>query len=1013
MSSETNDTKTNEIPLAKALCEELNHIKSTKSPQPCPDTSDKKLDEVFNDFYNANLSALCFSGGGIRSATFGLGIVQALAKHKLLDNFDYLSTVSGGGYLGAWLSAWIRREQIRKFEENAPDNNETNVDLFKRYKETQNDGIIEVQKKLNDISFAKPTCPNPEPKQLQALREYSNYMSPKVGLISADTWTLLGIYTRNLFLNWTIFIPLICAILLLPRILLTVIKSNISGIRMSLLLILSLIVGIIAIFFTVDKLPKNKTAGKELKTNTDSGVFVSVILPLVVMAFAATTFWAWYNMSGISPWIPFDLFRPYLKYEFLNFVIFSVLIFFIGNSTFYIYKFFTSENYKAQGLELLTALISSAIGGCLTWLIANNFFDAAYFSDLQTKPYNLPIYICFAVPLYFLSFTTASTIFVGIYSRVATDDDREWLARQSAWLLIACGAWIALNALVLFGPLGFEVLIAAIGKLFSVESTATVGSSRWFEYLSPLVPLIAAISGLLSLVGGFSGKSLVRDEPTKSNLSKFLAVAPKIAAVIFLVFIFVSLAYVSNIVLALVGNFIAKWFCCPSFTSDAHFAVLYQSKLWYLLAWLIILSAIGIGMAFFINVNKFSLHALYRNRLIRAYLGASRLNRKGNTFTGFDDNDNFQLHRLKGQKPFHIINATLNLVAGKNLAWQDRKAASFTMSPLHCGSWLLGYRNTNEYARNTNLSPCENLRYCNQRDEPCPRLDESDTPCKDKDGKIIYGVENCKLKGKALRLGTAMTISGAAANPNMGYYSSSVVTFLMSLFNIRLGWWLGNTGKIGDKKDSRGIEFYTKPSPSVAVLPLINETFGRTDQDKRFLNITDGGHFENLGLYEMILRRCRLIVLSDAAADEQFTFGEISNAIEKCKVDLGVDIKFKDGINIYARHKAKDYADKRRRFAIAEIIYPETHSNGRNHKGYLIYLRPTIYGTEATDIQHYANANNTFPHQSTADQLYDEKQFEAYRALGFYTMEKIIGKQKPANLDELLECIREDKTQES
>ncbi len=80
---------------------------------------------------------------------------------------------------------------------------------------------------------------------------------------------------------------------------------------------------------------------------------------------------------------------------------------------------------------------------------------------------------------------------------------------------------------------------------------------------------------------------------------------------------------------------------------------------------------------------------------------------------------------------------------------------------------------------------------------------------------------------------------------------------------------------------------------------------------------------------------------------------------------MGVDIKFNDGIKIYARYNAKDAVDRRRRFAIAEIIYPETFSGGRNHKGYLLYIRPTFYGDESTDIKYYANANKTFPHQST------------------------------------------------
>src|SRR5688572_33046062 len=115
----------------------------------------------------------------------------------------------------------------------------------------------------------------------------------------------------------------------------------------------------------------------------------------------------------------------------------------------------------------------------------------------------------------------------------------------------------------------------------------------------------------------------------------------------------------------------------------------------------------------------------------------------------------------------------------------------------------------------------------------------------------------------------------------------------MSLFNIRLGWWLGNTGKMGSRKDWFGLgrqRFFEKTSPSIAVLPLINETLGRTDEYKRFLMITDGGHFENLALYEMVLRRCRLIVLSDGAADADFKFRSEERRVGKeCRLRWSPD----------------------------------------------------------------------------------------------------------------------------
>ncbi|MEO6656538.1 MAG: hypothetical protein ABIO36_10695 [Pyrinomonadaceae bacterium] len=164
---------------------------------------------------------------------------------------------------------------------------------------------------------------------------------------------------------------------------------------------------------------------------------------------------------------------------------------------------------------------------------------------------------------------------------------------------------------------------------------------------------------------------------------------------------------------------------------------------------------------------------------------------------------------------------------------------------------------------------------------------------------------------------------------------------------------------------------------------------GRTSKDKRFLNVTDGGHFENLAIYEMVRRRCQFIVVSDGAADESFKFSEISNAVEKCRVDLGVEIKFRGPINIPSRSASKQERKTGRRYAIADIIYPAAGDTERR-KGLLVYLRPTILGDEPINIKHYADSNPKFPHQSTGDQFFDEKQFEAYRELGFLTFERIL-----------------------
>ena len=129
--------------------------------------------------------ALCLSGGGIRSASFALGVLQALARANLLTRFHYLSTVSGGGYIGSWLSAWLRWAGASQ-------------------------PVI--------AGLSTRSTDDTEPPPIRHIRQFSNYLTPKLGLMSSDTWAAVAISGRNLILNWMILFPALWLLVLFPKI---------------------------------------------------------------------------------------------------------------------------------------------------------------------------------------------------------------------------------------------------------------------------------------------------------------------------------------------------------------------------------------------------------------------------------------------------------------------------------------------------------------------------------------------------------------------------------------------------------------------------------------------------------------------------------------------------------------------------------------------------------------------------------------------------------------------------
>jgi len=425
---------------------------------------------------------------------------------------------------------------------------------------------------------------------------------------------------------------------------------------------------------------------------------------------------------------------------------------------------------------------------------------------------------------------------------------------------------------------------------------------------------VGGVSGLVTLVLGGSGSTAAT---TATQVARRLSLTQlaSLAGLVFALFLAILVSWLDSAVGGLFVTLPKGDIALP--IVDAIGAVL--------------LIGFSAAASSFINVNRFSLHAVYRNRLVRAFLGSARRSaapsRKPDPFTGFDPDDNPNLSDMPTIKPLHVVNVALNVVSTDNLAWQERKAESFTMTPLHAGNPLVGYRPTRE-----------------------------------------FGGPN-----GGISLGTAMAISGAAVSPNMGYHSSPLLGFLLMLFNVRLGWWLGNPAH----------DDYGREGPRFGLVTLLQELANQTTADGRWIYLSDGGHFDNLGIYEMVRRRCRFIVVSDAGCDPDATLADLGNAVRKASIDFGVRITF-DSFDVLAngRPPPKDAA-----FAwTGKIFYP-----GSEQPGWLLYLRPTFQGNETADIRAYAGVNKTFPHESTSEQWFGESQFEAYRALGAHEMELICG----------------------
>ncbi|VAX02265.1 FIG00856979: hypothetical protein [hydrothermal vent metagenome] len=358
------------------------------------------------------------------------------------------------------------------------------------------------------------------------------------------------------------------------------------------------------------------------------------------------------------------------------------------------------------------------------------------------------------------------------------------------------------------------------------------------------------------------------------------------------------------------------------------------------------------------NINYLSIHRYYRDRLMELFMPDIDKVLDGKIATrAAASADKMPIHELLAENdskgieanpaPYPLINTNVVLESSNIPKFRGRGGDNFILSPYFCGSNATGWRKSADFM----------------------------------DGRMT--------------LPTAMAISGAAVNPSTGIGGQGVtrqplLSMLMGLLNIRLGYWASNPNpnprkKAGtrpsDKQKSRGVPNF--------LFPGLCEIFfrSRLNEAGAFVQLTDGGHFENLALYELIRRRTRLIVLCDGGADPDYQFSDFANAVEKVRVDFGTLILCDcEGLQalVPRRKTGADTADDaipcaERGYIMCPIIYPD------NSQGRLIYLKTSFFEQLSADLYGYKKTHPQFPDEPTSDQFFDEKQFEAYRELGFQT----------------------------
>ena len=975
--------------------------------------TDRRLQALYEQLHNLPVSkarsALCLSGGGVRSVAFAVGVLQGLARCRVLKRFDFLSTVGGGSHAGAWLSSWASREP-------------GGID------------IVETELARPTTTEAATIIDRSEPAPIAALRRTINFLRPKPALFSADSWNALGIYLRNIVLKFFVVLPILIGVAALPRIAAFLFLFRAPYPIHVFLHVAAILLGL-AMMWTALSQSRDAGAGHRGLTVTkgDRGVVLFFMYPVLGACVAAAIAGMRLRLLGLNV-PPGSLYVPAAIALTIGIIATSLRRMRMLDSSLTPTSFSQAQKILVDfvALAVATGVTALLVLGALNILQNVRPWEVPWtemtFTGLATSRSHW--YVCSVVPILLLIAFVHINIVIGISGRVTADAEREWWARAASWLLVASATWFALSVIVIFGPVILHFQTLPTGSIGLVATT------------------VATVLGIRG------AHEEAKDDGPPTRIDRLVRAVMAFSTPAFVVFILIVVSVVTSAALKSsnrgeieeIRARTESWRKAaleesptsrpkppvppsnPAVLSAEHLTIVARTTPADVMKF-VMLAFAGFLLSHFISVNDFSAAGLHRSRVTRSFLAAARPMRRPDELSGFDPNDDISLWSLRleylrpesfsdpaefitalkerrqeldpvlkilnrstlrsikhsgsttiylvcrdinrklsepwlartgdlvaanrqmldpfinrwlrvrpSRPPLPVMTASMTLFSKDQPYSDDPLPAPFTMSPLHCGSHRTGYRTSREFGGRNGLS-----------------------------------------------IAAAASISSAVGRAGEEFSSQALSFFrmLLNIFEPERGWWLGNPGWSGDRTHSRS-------NPTNLLLPILSEALHETDETSLWVPLSSGGRFDNLGLYQMVLRRCRYIVVCDATRDPNYRYRDLAAAIWKIRVDLGIPITLPK-LNALPRPvDAQREAAVAKYCAVATIGYSAV--DGRSAQdGVLVYLKPVLHDDAKipTDVYSYGASGKGFPHENIAPGTISQQQFESYRALGRHIVEVI------------------------